>query len=126
MRVARVLVRNSATSPAVDHLPRRRAARPQKSSDRAIRSTLFTNVALAGLGVVTGILSARILGPSGEGEFAAIQTWPILLGTLATLGLDFSVVYYIAREPEDGRSLTSTATIMGFISSLIIGFCTWF
>ena len=67
------------------------------------------NVALAVLAVVTGITAARILGPSGEGELTAIQTWPLLLGTLAMLGLDSALVYFIARQPEKGKQFTSTA-----------------
>ncbi len=83
-------------------------------------------MALAGLAVATGILAARLLGPSGEGELTAIQTWPFLIGTLAMLGLDSALVYFISRQPERGRQLTSTAVVIGLISFLIVGTVTWF
>src|ERR1039458_5350046 len=52
-----------------------------------VKMTLFANVATTIIAVGTGILAARLLGPVGEGKLAAIQTWPMLLGSLAMLGL---------------------------------------
>jgi antigen flippase len=95
-------------------------------ADLALRSTVATNSALAVLAVATGVIAPRLLGPSGEGELAAIQTWPMLLGTLAMLGLDSALVYFVAREPERGKQLTSTAMLIGFLSSLLAGAIAWF
>jgi enterobacterial common antigen flippase len=99
---------------------------PQRTPDRALRSTLAVNITLAVLSVLTGVLSARLLHPAGEGELAAIQTWPLLLGTLAMLGMDSALVYFIARHPERGRQLTSTAVLIGLLSSLAVGAIAWF
>jgi O-antigen/teichoic acid export membrane protein len=99
---------------------------PRQAPDLAVRSTLTANVVLAGLAAATGVISARILHPAGEGELAAIQTWPLLLGTLAMLGLDTALVYFIARQPERGRQFTSTAVLIGLLSSLAIGAVAWF
>jgi len=99
---------------------------PRRAADRALRSTFATNMALAGLAVITGVPVARLLGPAGEGELTAIQTWPLLLGTLAMLGLDSAVVYFIARQPERGKQLTSTAVFIGLLSSLAVGAIAWF
>jgi O-antigen/teichoic acid export membrane protein len=83
-------------------------------------------VALAVLGAITGVLAARLLGPAGEGELTAIQSWPINLGTIALLGLDFAVVYFIARQPDQGRQYTSTAVLVGLISVLAVDTAAWF
>jgi O-antigen/teichoic acid export membrane protein len=104
----------------------RLATQTRRTPDRALRSTFATNIALAGLAVVTGIFSARLLQPVGEGELTAIQTWPLLLGTLAMLGLDSALVYFISRQPERGRQLTSTAVLIGLVSSLTVGAVAWF
>ena len=104
----------------------RRVRPPRRAPDLAVRNTFTANVALAVLGAATGVLSARILHPAGEGELSAIQTWPLLLGTLAMLGLDAALVYFIARHPERGRQLTSTAVLIGLLSSLVIGSAAWF
>jgi O-antigen/teichoic acid export membrane protein len=104
--------------------PARPTAPPR--ADRALRSTFTANIALAVLAVITGVFSARLLHPAGEGELTAIQTWPMLLGTLAMLGLDSALVYFIARQPGKSRQFTSTATLIGLISSLIVGAAAWF
>jgi O-antigen/teichoic acid export membrane protein len=100
--------------------------RSRKASAAALKSTFTTNMALAGLAVATGIISARLLRPAGEGELAAIQTWPFLLGTLAMLGLDSALVYFISLYPEKGKQLTSTAVVVGLLSSLVVGAAAWF
>jgi O-antigen/teichoic acid export membrane protein len=92
----------------------------------ALRSTLATNMALAAFGVVTEVLSLRLLHAAGEGELAAIQTWPLLLGTLAMLGLDSALVYFISRDPDRGGHLTSAAVFIGLPSSLAVGGMAWF
>jgi O-antigen/teichoic acid export membrane protein len=107
-------------------LARRKVTLQRRTSDRALRGTFTTNMALAALAVVTGILSARLLHPAGEGELTAIQTWPLLLGTLAMLGLDTALVYFISRQPERGRQFTSTAILIGLLSSLTVGAVAWF
>ena len=104
----------------------RPVTQPQRTPDVGLRSTLNTNVALAVLAAATGVLSARLLRPAGEGQLAAIQTWPILLGTLAMLGFDSALVYFSSRNPERGRQLTSTASLIGVLSSLAVGAVAWF
>ena len=54
-------------------------------------------------------MAARLLGPSGRGELAAIQTWPNFIAIIAMLGMPEAVVYYAARDPERaGRCLSSS------------------
>ena len=125
MRIIRAIAQNSGTELAVPEerhpeLPARNRA------DLALRSTVATNSALAALAVATGVIAPRLLGPSGEGELTAIQTWPLLLGTLAMLGLDSALVYFIAREPENGKQLTATAMLIGLVSSFLVGAIAWF
>src|SRR5664280_3616409 len=103
----------------------RQVTQPRRTPDRALRSTFATNAALAVLAVATGVLAARLLGPSGEGELTAIQTWPLLLGALAMLGLDSALVYFISRQPERGKQLTSTAVLIALLSSFAVGAVAW-
>ncbi|MBX6389558.1 MAG: lipopolysaccharide biosynthesis protein [Frankia sp.] len=44
------------------------------------------------VGLGTGILAARALGPDGRGQFLATQTWGGLLGVLCTLGVTQAMV----------------------------------
>src|SRR4051812_6447858 len=77
---------------------------------------MATNVAVAGLGVATGLLSARLLGPEGRGQLAAIQAWPTVLAAVAMLGLDSSVVYCTSRRRGEGsRYLASALALIGIV-----------
>lgn len=62
--------------------------------------------------LVTGIVSARALGPSGRGVFVALSTVSQLSGFLFAMGVAQSLSYYIARRPEDGPRLLTTWTAM--------------
>jgi len=74
--------------------------------------TAATNVLLAVLGVVSGVLAARLLGPGGRGELAAIQIWPSFVASLAMFGMPEALVYYSARAPsEAGRYLGSAVVV---------------
>jgi O-antigen/teichoic acid export membrane protein len=42
------------------------------------------------------------------------------------LGMDSALVYFIARHPERGRQLTSTAVLIGLLSSMAVGAVAWF
>jgi len=74
------------------------------------------NIALGILGTFTGMLAARLLGPLGRGELAAIQTWPVLIGYLVLLGMGDALVYYSAREPERAGSYLTSAILLALIS----------
>jgi O-antigen/teichoic acid export membrane protein len=62
--------------------------------------------------LVTGIVSARALGPSGRGVFVALMTVSQLAGFLFAMGVAQSLSYYIARRPEDGPGLLTTWAAM--------------
>jgi antigen flippase len=125
MRVTRAIARNSGAEPVVLE-ERRPELSLRNRTDLALRSTVATNSGLAAIAVATGVIAPRLLGPSGEGELTAIQTWPLILGTLAMLGLDSALVYFVAREPENGKQLTTTAMLIGLLSSLLVGAIAWF
>ena len=55
--------------------------------------------------LVSGVVTARALGPSGRGVTVALTTLSQLAGFLFAMGVAQSLSYYIARRPEDGPSL---------------------
>jgi len=83
-----------------------------------IALTAATNLLLAALGIVSGILAARLLGPNGRGELSAIQTWPSFIATLAMLGMPEAIVYYSARSPGDAGRYLGSAIVVALISSV--------
>ncbi len=90
-----------------------------------ISLTMGANLLTAMLGLITGMLSARLLGPEGRGELAAIQVWFIFLSSLAMLGMVEAVIYFGSRAPaQAGRSLASAqALIMG--AGVLTGAASW-
>jgi O-antigen/teichoic acid export membrane protein len=89
--------------------------------------TAFTNFLLMALALLTGSLSARLLGPRGRGELAAIQIWPSFIATIAMLGMPEAVVYFSGRNPaQAGRYLGSGVglTLIMAVPFLLVGY--WF
>ncbi|HWP37036.1 MAG TPA: oligosaccharide flippase family protein [Gemmatimonadales bacterium] len=80
--------------------------------------TAAANVLLALLGLITGVLAARLLGPSGRGELAAIQMWPSVIATIAMLGLPEALVYFSARDPEGAGRYLGSAVTLALVSSV--------
>ena len=80
--------------------------------------TAATNFVLAGLALVTGAVTARILGPEGRGELAAIQTWPGFIATFGLLGLDGALVYFAARREESAGRLYATTVVLAVLVSI--------
>ena len=63
------------------------------------------------LNVLTGVITARVLGAEGRGVYAAATTWAILLGSVATAGLSQGVLIQIRREPEASRAILLCALL---------------
>jgi O-antigen/teichoic acid export membrane protein len=63
--------------------------------------------------LVSGVVTARGLGPHGRGVTVALQTVVVLSGFLFAMGAAQSLSYFLARRPEDGpRLLTSWALML--------------
>jgi O-antigen/teichoic acid export membrane protein len=72
---------------------------------------VFSALALVA-NLVTGVVTARALGPSGRGVFVALGTVAQLTGFLFAMGVAQSLSYYIARNPQEGPSLLSSWVVM--------------
>jgi O-antigen/teichoic acid export membrane protein len=70
------------------------------------------------VGFITGTLAARMLGPSGRGELAAILTIPTLLSIVAALGTTQSMTYYSARRPKQSGEILGSALFLTVIACL--------
>jgi O-antigen/teichoic acid export membrane protein len=72
---------------------------------------LFSGMTLVA-NLVTGVVSARALGPDGRGVTVALLTVSQLAGFLFAMGVAQSLSYFIARRPQDGPSLLTTWVLM--------------
>lgn len=84
-----------------------------------VATSFAAALAIQALGLVTGVLAARLLGPSGNGELAAIRTWAATLGMVSALGLMDALVYRVAREPEASGRWWATARTLYWITGSI-------
>jgi O-antigen/teichoic acid export membrane protein len=102
-----------------------RAAASARSFSASVLLTSGSNILLALLGVLTGAMAARLLGPDGRGQLAAMQMWPNFLAAVANLGLPEALVYFSARStPSSGRYLGSAVT-MSLVASaafMVLGY----
>jgi O-antigen/teichoic acid export membrane protein len=85
---------------------------------RKVIETLLTRVILIGIGFVTSIIVARILGPEGRGVYSVASTTGALVVQFGNIGLHASNSYYVAKNRELLLPLLSNT----FFVSLGLGF----
>lgn len=78
----------------------------------ATLQTLAANVLILLINMLTGIITARVLGPVGRGEQAAMVMWPQILVFAVTLGWPHALIYNLKRYPEDSARLFSAAALL--------------
>ena len=71
----------------------------------ATGTTTATNCAILAAGALTGIVTARVLGPAGRGQLAIASLWPALILTVGSLGLQSSCSYHFAQWPTRRTAL---------------------
>lgn len=98
------------------------------SRGTAVAGTGVTSAVIMACGVVTGLIAARSLGPSGRGELTAITVWASILVYAGALGLPEAVAYYAATEAAAGRGASRgriwatgqvTAVALGVLTTLV-------
>lgn len=92
-----------------------RQASPYGSS---VLVTVAANAVSALVALATGTLVARLLGPAGRGELAAIQTWPTFIATIAMLGLPDALVYFSARDHKHAGRYLGSAVVLNLLASV--------
>jgi enterobacterial common antigen flippase len=85
----------------------------------ALFQSISTQVIVIAINVLTGVLTARTLGPDGRGAFAAISTWPQLLATLGTAGLNSAVIFRMRKTPENAGAVATAALLLSSSMSLL-------
>ena len=97
-----------------------------RSIGAGMMQTLITQGAIMVVNIATGILTARLLGPSGRGELGAAMLWFLLPCALATVGLQSGIVYETRRRP--GRAAATGLVSLGVATLLFVpaaAACLW-
>jgi len=84
--------------------------------------TLFANLTALFSITLYNILVARLLGPAGRGELAAITNWAIVGSVVANFGIPDAITYLGRRKAHDLNGMViSSIALTGMCSLLIIG-----
>lgn len=93
--------------------------------------TLGSNLGIALLGLLTGTLLARALGPYGRGLMTTVLIWPLMLTWASGLSLGYSNIYYGSSNASVRRRLFANSfwvalvlgTLVGAVASFILPRC---
>ncbi len=100
----------------------RKAAAKGGSFARHGVTTVLVTAATMALGLLTGILVARTIGPEGRGALTAVLTTIQMLGWLFGMGCGKAVTYALSRDHSAGGRLLSTwVLILLPLAALAIG-----
>ena len=82
-------------------------------------STLASQAVIQGGGIVTGIISARVLGPEGRGEFAAVVCLVGLCSAFAGLCSDQTACCTIGKAEADAPKVVLNGLVVSVISAVL-------
>jgi antigen flippase len=85
----------------------------------AVVQTGVATVLVLAINVVTGIVSARLLGAQGRGELSALLLCPQFLSFLFTLGLPASTIVKIRDSPGSASGIMGTALLLSALAGLL-------
>jgi O-antigen/teichoic acid export membrane protein len=92
-----------------------------------LSTTFITSIIILAANIVGGILTARLLGPTGKGELTAAMIWPNVLAVIGSLGLVESLVYFTGREGARRvpSIFTSSFVVLFFQTVILVGLGLW-
>lgn len=87
---------------------------------RHFATTLAAQTGILLLGGVTGVAAARLLGPQGRGELAALTLWPGTLVFLASMGINQAIVFFTGRKEHAVAQVWTASTVVGLGQSACV------
>jgi O-antigen/teichoic acid export membrane protein len=79
--------------------------------------TILSQGAIVALNMMSGIVTARLLGAEGRGIFTAVTAWPQLLAYASFLGLPSAFVFFLRKAPAERRKILTAAMLLGTLCS---------
>ncbi|MCD9024066.1 lipopolysaccharide biosynthesis protein [Cohnella silvisoli] len=92
---------------------------------QTIVRTSATNLLVMVISTLTSIVTARMFGVIGKGEFSAILFWPTLLAGLVGFGLPTSLIYNMKQNKGGGGDFVRTGFLFQIPVSIIVGIVAW-
>ena len=85
---------------------------------KAVKDTVGifgTRLIWSGMGVISGVILARWLGPYDRGILALVLLVPSTVLTLVKLGVSQATVYYINRKEASVDQVASNSVVLAFV-----------
>jgi O-antigen/teichoic acid export membrane protein len=79
-----------------------------------VSETFLTRILLIGIGLITSVIVARVLGPEGRGLYAVAATITAMGVQFGNLGLHASNTYYVARDKKILPALVGNTIVVSF------------
>ena len=92
----------------------------------AMLQTLVAQGMTMGVNLATGILTARLLGPVGRGEFAAASMWLLLPSLLAMSGIQNGIVYAARLDPARRAGVGGAGLLLSLAAFVPLSAVAWF
>lgn len=84
--------------------------------------TFSSQILIFALGIITSIILARVLGPTGKGIYALIILIPTIMLKLGSLGIEAANVYFTGSKKYEVRDIVSNSFISAFSLGIILIF----
>ncbi len=92
---------------------------------QTVLRTSATNLLVMVISTLTSIVTARMFGVVGKGEFSAILFWPTLLAGLVGFGLPTSLIYNMKQNKGGGGDFVRAGFLFQIPVSVIVGIVAW-
>jgi O-antigen/teichoic acid export membrane protein len=93
---------------------------------RDVMRVLGGNVAMTMMGTVTGIITARWLGPTNRGLFALVTNLQQTLPNFAKLGIPQASVYFMRRKNASASDVASNSMWFALTMGTLLAIVCWF
>jgi O-antigen/teichoic acid export membrane protein len=97
-----------------------RAARLRAVLHNPVVQVTTANLMSVGLGTISGVLTARGLGPDGRGQWAVVMAFFTVALVVAELGQSGAVTFLVARDPRRKREVVRRARIIMSIGGAVV------
>jgi len=82
--------------------------------------TFSSQILIFALGLITSIILARTLGPTGKGIYALIILIPAVMLNLGSLGIEAANVYFIGSKQYEPKDVVSNSLLSSILLSLFL------
>ena len=90
------------------------------ASGRPLISSVGASFGIQALNIVTGVLLARSLGPSGRGELTEVILWPTIIALAGSLGVIEATTYHVARATRSLDRILGTVLALAVLQSIAL------